>query len=266
MIAPVQGQIPPPGTREHNEFLNYESGKADEEVRRKFGNGPGRWLSAVMAHEPHSLPALNYLLTDSPVAQFIQGRVLDCGAGSCWLSAKISQLERVRGVVAFDLSLKFLSSAGVELFRHLEGDPAKLQLAAGTFNRLPFEDNTFDCAFLFAVVHHSLSPISLISEALRTVKPGGAVIILESPVPAFRLEEVRRYALEISLNVSEIPLAFPDILYYCRMAGATDITTLPVDCVTRTRWRFFARKILRQTGLEPSLRPPTTLFIARKNP
>ncbi|GEM_PF-5062507 len=263
-IPILHGQLPSPGSKEYVEFQNCESGKADEEVRRQFGNGPDRWLSAVKQHEPHSIPALRYLVNHPKVSRFVRGRVLDCGAGSCWLSAEVSRLPDLEEVTAFDLSEKFLRGAGLELFQQQGGHTEKLRFASGSFNGMPFPDASFDCAFLFAVVHHSLAPISLLSESLRVLKPTGALFVLESPLPAWRLEEGRRWSLEISSSATEIALTYADLLYYFRMARAGSIACYPLDCVTRGRRRLWMRRALRRLGWENFLKPPTTIFMLKK--
>lgn len=264
-IPVLHRQAPPPGSREYYEFWTYESGNADEHARQQFGSEPDRWLSVLRHHGPHSLAALDFLLEHPFTSRFVRGQVLDCGAGSCWLAGRVSRLAQVDEVIAFDLSEKFLSTVGLELFLHCGGNANKLKFATGTFNQLPFESGVFDCAFLFGVVHHSLAPISLIHESLRTLKPDGAVFILESPVATLKLETARRHCLEMSSGVTEIALTYRDLLYYFRMAGAGKVISFPLDRVTRARWRLWARRLLRASGLEDFLRPPTYVFVLRKD-
>jgi SAM-dependent methyltransferase len=45
-------------------------------------------------------------------------------------------------------------------------------------NPLPFSDNSFDLIFSKSVIEHLRSPIELMEEAYRVLKPGGAAIIM----------------------------------------------------------------------------------------
>ena len=54
-----------------------------------------------------------------------------------------------------------------------------MQVRKGDMYSLPVEDNSIDLATLHLVLHYSMEPAQVISEACRTVKPGGRLVIVD---------------------------------------------------------------------------------------
>ena len=72
-----------------------------------------------------------------------------------------------------------LSSASLERAQRrceLAGYAPDLQVSDA--EHLPFPDNTFDIVYSYGVMHHSLDTPQCIREALRVLKPGGALRIM----------------------------------------------------------------------------------------
>ena len=111
-------------------------------------------------------------------------KVIDIGCGeganACFM------LDKKMDVVGVDASRNLIDE-GLKRYPHLAG-----RLHTGDALALDFEDNVFDVATLIGVLHHIYSrdqQLKAITEALRVVKTGGAVLIRESNLinPLFRL-------------------------------------------------------------------------------
>ena len=63
-----------------------------------------------------------------------------------------------------------------------------VEFVAADAHRLPFADGVFDCAVMFATLHHFLDPAGCLQELMRTVRPDGFVAILCEPIGSYRAE------------------------------------------------------------------------------
>lgn len=111
-------------------------------------------------------------------ARYGRMRILDLGAGNCWLSYQLA--SRGHHPVAVDLLVN--EADGLGAARHYAG---RLALCFPRFqaemDRLPFADSQFDCAIFNASFHYSEDYVSTLSEVIRCLTPGGTVIIADSP-------------------------------------------------------------------------------------
>lgn len=104
--------------------------------------------------------------------------IVDVGAGSGWLSARLLGLGH--RVAAVDLDLD--PEDGLLAADHLIGAGATLPRAEAEMERLPLGDAAFDCALAAASLHHARDPRAALLEMRRVVRPGGVVLVLDSPV------------------------------------------------------------------------------------
>lgn len=120
------------------------------------------------------------------------GRILDIGAGNCWMSYRLA-LARYRPV-AVDLLINDHDGLGAaERFRsHL---PAMFPRFQAELARLPFQDEQFDAVVFNASFHYAEDYVATLREALRCVKSGGMVIISDTPWYS-RDESGRKMVLE----------------------------------------------------------------------
>jgi len=106
------------------------------------------------------------------------GRVLDLGAGNCWMSHRLA----LAGYRPFAVDLLTNDQDGLgaaENFRgHLRAMFPRFQAELA---RLPFQDEQFDAVIFNASFHYAEDPVSTLSEALRCVRSGGMVIISDTP-------------------------------------------------------------------------------------
>lgn len=99
---------------------------------------------------------------------------LDLGAGNGWMSWRLSQWgHRVMAVDIFDAN-----GDGLGAMRKY----AQLNAVNTDFDELPFPAATFDAAIYNASVHYSPNYERTRREAIRCLRPGGKIIILDSPV------------------------------------------------------------------------------------
>jgi SAM-dependent methyltransferase len=102
-------------------------------------------------------------------------RVLDLGAGVGWLSNRLSLLGHLP--IAIDLSVDDRDGLGAA--RHFGANWLRVQ---AEFDHLPLTDGQADLVVLNASFHYSTDYKTTLTEARRVLKPGGHVLILDSPV------------------------------------------------------------------------------------
>lgn len=109
---------------------------------------------------------------------FSAGKVLDLGAGNCWFSYRLA-LAGFRPV-AVDLITNDYDGLGAasHFERHL---PSLFQRFQAELACLPFEDDQFDVAIFNASFHYAEDSLRAFGEALRCVKPGGLIVIADTP-------------------------------------------------------------------------------------
>lgn len=135
----------------------------------RFGYG---WTAAglpapVTAPIEYHLHAMQTALGAPPFA----GVVLDagCGEGVDLASAGLGPGCRAVGVE--------LSPGGVRASAARIANIPTAHLVQGSVLQLPFADATFDGAYAYGVVHHTVDPAGAVREIARTVKPGGTILI-----------------------------------------------------------------------------------------
>ena len=102
-------------------------------------------------------------------------RILDLGAGNCWLSGRLA--ERGHDVAAVDLVTNREDGLGAHT-HYQQG----FTLVQSDFDHLPFEENQFDLAVFNAAFHYSVDYERTLKEVCRVLKSRGQVIIVDSPL------------------------------------------------------------------------------------
>jgi SAM-dependent methyltransferase len=102
-------------------------------------------------------------------------RILDLGAGSGWLAHRLAQ--RDHRVAALDILDDPLDGLGA--VRHYAAD---VWPVIAEFDHLPLSPHDFDLVIFNASLHYSTDYANSLRESLRVVRPGGTLVILDSPM------------------------------------------------------------------------------------
>jgi SAM-dependent methyltransferase len=104
--------------------------------------------------------------------------VLDLGAGNAWLSYRLAHLEH--HPIAVDLQTNSLDGLGAAI-HYRQSLPRLFPRFQAEVDHLPFGDSQFDCAIFNASFHYSENYDRTLAEAIRCLRPGGTIIIADSP-------------------------------------------------------------------------------------
>jgi SAM-dependent methyltransferase len=105
-------------------------------------------------------------------------RVLEAGAGSAWLSLRL--LEAGHQVAATDVNLD--ETDGLLAANRFLPSPALLPRAEAEMETLPFEPGLFDLVVIAGALHHAPRLGRALVEMRRVTRPGGFLLVLDSPV------------------------------------------------------------------------------------
>ena len=103
------------------------------------------------------------------------GVALDLGAGPSWLAYRLAQ--RGHTVAAIDLQTN--SEDGLGAYVHYDAEFVPVQ---AEFDRLPFAADFADLLVFNAALHYSTDYLVTLREALRVLRPGGVLVVLDSPL------------------------------------------------------------------------------------
>jgi len=106
------------------------------------------------------------------------GRILDLGAGNCWMSYRLA-LANYR---PFAVDLLTDDHEGIGAAEHFQKYlPTMFPRIQAELSCLPFQDGQFDAAIFNGSFHYDEDYVATLREALRCVRNGGMVIISGTP-------------------------------------------------------------------------------------
>jgi ArsR family transcriptional regulator len=120
---------------------------------------PGRSWAAWSRALGHLLPPLD---------------VADIGCGEGYLTLEAAQWART--VVGIDRSLDVLARAKALAARRRV---TNVEWKKGDLAKLPLKDASVDVALLSQALHHATEPKRAITEAVRVLRPGGRLLLLD---------------------------------------------------------------------------------------
>jgi len=118
-------------------------------------------------------------------ARPLGGRVLEVGSGQGRFTAALA--PRLGGLSSVDMNRAELRRAWLNLAAH--GLAGRVKLYAVNAERLPWRDGHFDAVVSMNVIHHLRSPLKVVAEMMRVVRPGGKVVVSDFDQTGFRIME-----------------------------------------------------------------------------
>jgi ArsR family transcriptional regulator len=103
--------------------------------------------------------------------------------------------------VAIDNSPEMLRLARAKIANLSPEIASKIDIKLGDFNNLPVGDGEFDTVIFHQVLHYAQHPEAVIAEAIRTLAPGGRLVIVD--FAAHDLEELRTVHAHARLGFSD---------------------------------------------------------------
>lgn len=105
--------------------------------------------------------------------------ILDLGAGNGWLSHRLA-LEGHRAT-ALDVRSDRIDGLGASQ-PFLDRTGGRMRIVVAPFEQIPAAPASFDIAVFNASLHYATDLAAVLAEAVRVVRPGGRLAILDSPV------------------------------------------------------------------------------------
>jgi SAM-dependent methyltransferase len=106
------------------------------------------------------------------------GRILDMGAGNCWMSFRLA----LAGYKPIAVDLLTNQSDGLEAAEHYRNHlPRLFPRFQAELENLPFQSGQLDAAIFNASLHYAEDAEGALREALRCVRSGGMVIVADTP-------------------------------------------------------------------------------------
>ena len=108
-------------------------------------------------------------------------RVLDVATGTADLALRIQRTLHPRETVGIDLSTKMLDRGRAKVER--EGLSSRISLQRADAATLPFDDASFDAAFVAFGVRNFEDLTAGLDDIRRVLRPGAALVVLEFSTP-----------------------------------------------------------------------------------
>ena len=106
------------------------------------------------------------------------GRILDLGAGNCWMSYRLA----LAGFIPFAVDMLTNDRDGLGAAEHYRKYlPQFFARFRAELSHLPFQDQHFDAVIFNASFHYAEDYTAVLKEALRCTKRTGLVIISDTP-------------------------------------------------------------------------------------
>ncbi len=140
------------------------------------------------------------LLTRLPTAA---GTMVDLGAGCGWLAARLA--DAGWSAAAVDITVD-----GGDGLATARWHPEELFLVRAEMNRLPFGSGSLDLVVCNASLHYAPNVVDALAEAARVTRPGGLVVVMDSPVfenPSAGEAMVAEFAATVAANHGVTPAA-----------------------------------------------------------
>lgn len=104
--------------------------------------------------------------------------ILSLAAGTCWLEARTLNNIKFKKFTAVDFSKHRIHDLALKTFESYNCPVKNVDFVHGNILDLKLKNNSQDIIILSQAFHHTTSPIELLNEMIRVLKPEGKIIIL----------------------------------------------------------------------------------------
>lgn len=200
--------------------------------------------------------AASYRKLMATLGEVTAGSVVDIGAGCGWLAARLA--DHAWTSAAVDVTVD--GGDGLALARHHHAD---LFLARAEMEALPFASNTVNMAVFNASLHYATDVGAALGEAQRVLRPGGRLVVLDSPVfadPSAGHKSVAEFAEHVR-RTHQLPVAQhegPGFVTETNLAeheASTGGRWVRHEPASGLRARFHKWRGARRAGRETAARP-----------
>ncbi|MDQ7029842.1 MAG: methyltransferase domain-containing protein [Ardenticatenia bacterium] len=169
--------------------------------------------------------------------------VLDLGAGNGWLAYRLAR--RNHTVAAVDLLTNAFDGLGAHVHYDVTFTPVQAE-----FDRLPFTEELADLVVFNGSFHYAIHYETTLREALRVLRTGGRLVIMDSPVyrdgrSGDQMVREREALFEAKYGFPSNALASENYLTFDRLAELSDRVGVHWEFV-RPRYSFGWRWTLRR--------------------
>ena len=109
------------------------------------------------------------------------GKIIDLGAGSCWLSSMLALRPEVTKVIGVEFSRRRLTELAPVAMAYLDAPPEKIERVIADFYNPGLPGESADMVFTDAAYHHAADPDRLARVAYTLLKPGGRFVLFREP-------------------------------------------------------------------------------------
>lgn len=162
---------------------------------RQFGDTAANYLSSSVHAKGADLDRLEAL-----TRRLRPARALDLGSGAGHAAFALGR-GGAAGVVAYDLSEQML--AVVEREAMVRGH-SQIATRCGAAERLPFDDASFDLIVTRYSAHHWPSVPAAVAEAVRVLRPGGTLVVIDVVAPESALLDTTLQTIELLRDMSHV--------------------------------------------------------------
>ncbi len=184
-------------------------------------------------------------------------KVLDLGAGNCWLSHRLS----LRGHLPVAVDIFADDRDGLGAARHY---PKPFPIIESDFNHLPVPQGSFDLAIFNASFHYSTNYFQTLSEIRNCLRPSGVFVILDTPTYrrreyGLRMVEEKHAAFLKRYGFRSDALQSLEFLDPARLESLQ--TTLNIQWQTLKPWYGLRWHLRPLNALLEGRRPPSKFWI-----